>query len=290
MKFSIITPCYNSKEYIEQCILSIKNQSYLNYEHIIVDGGSTDGTLEIIKQYEKTYSMKWISEKDQGMYDAINKGFSMAEGDVFSWINADDCYMPWSLQAVADCMEKYPYVQWVTGIPTTFNIKGMLYFRSGYKVKTYNRKCIAKGEHHIRGKGAIQQESTFWRKQLWERVGNIDLRFKTAGDFDLWRRFAQYESLYTLNTILAGFRIRDGQKSEDTITYCKEFEEYCTWQNFIWWLCDKIFHINKIYYYRNRKMLLNLSYSNNREARVADIKEYINTFLLKNKMNKNGQY
>ena len=281
MKFSIITPCYNSAEYIEQCILSVKNQNYKDFEHIIVDGGSTDGTVAIIKKYENTYNMKWISEKDNGMYDAINKGFAMAEGDVYSWINADDCYMPWTLQAVADCILEHPNVQWVTGIPSSLNAKGELYFRSGYTVKTYDRKCIARGDHHIRGKGAIQQESTFWTRQLWERIGEIDLKFKSAGDFDLWRRFAQYEDLYTLNTILAGFRIHDGQKSGDTIAYCKEFAEYCNWRNFIWWACNKVFGINKIYNYINRNMLLSISQVEDRASRMASVKVYVKTFLVK---------
>ena len=280
MKFSIITPCYNSEEYIEQCILSIKNQGYRDFEHIIVDGGSTDGTVDVIKRYENTYNMKWISEKDQGMYDAINKGFAMATGDIYSWINADDSYMPWTLQAVADCLNENPQVQWLTGIPTSLNAKGELYFRSGYRVKTYNRKCIARGEHHIRGKGAIQQESTFWTRQLWERVGKIDLKFKAAGDFDLWRRFAQYESLYTVETILAGFRIHEGQKSGDTIAYCKEFEECCTWKNFIWWAFNKVFHIERIYYYRNRNMLLRIPIAEDQAMRVASVKAYVKTFLL----------
>ena len=280
MKFSIITPCYNSAEHIEQCILSIKNQGYRDFEHIIVDGGSTDDTLEVIKRHEGTYNMKWISEKDQGMYDAINKGFAMATGDIYSWINADDSYMPWTLQAVADCLAAHPHVQWVTGIPTALNEKGELYFRSGFAVKTYNRKCIARGEHHIRGKGAIQQESTFWTRALWERVGKIDLRFKAAGDFDLWRRFAQYENLYTVNTILAGFRIHEGQKSGDTIAYCKEFSQYCNWKNFIWWTCNKLFRIEKIYYYRNRKMLLTIPRKEDRAARVASVTEYVKCFLL----------
>ena len=281
MKFSIITPCYNSVEFIEQCILSIKNQGYRDFEHIIIDGGSTDGTIDVIKQYENTYNMKWISEKDNGMYDAINKGFTMADGDIYSWINADDYYMPWALQAVADCMMETPHVQWLTGIPSAINAKGELYFRSGFTIKTYNRKCIARGDHHIRGKGAIQQESTFWTRQLWEQIGSIDLDFKAAGDFELWRRFAQYENLYTLNTILAGFRIHEGQKSADTIAYCKEIAEYCTWINFIWWVCNKVFCINKIYYYRNRNMLLSFPQTEDRASRVTSVKTYVKTFLLK---------
>ena len=104
MKFSIITPCYNSEKYLEECIKSIMSQKYKDFEHIIVDGGSTDGTLDILKKYERLYNMRWISEKDDGMYDAINKGMRMANGDVLSWINSDDVYHPWTLFSVNKIM------------------------------------------------------------------------------------------------------------------------------------------------------------------------------------------
>ena len=93
-KVSIVTACYNSEKYIEDCIKSIMRQTYDNVEHIIVDGGSTDGTLDIIKKYENQYNMRWISEKDNGMYDAITKGFRMASGEIYAWLNSDDMYMP----------------------------------------------------------------------------------------------------------------------------------------------------------------------------------------------------
>lgn len=102
---SIITPTYNSEKYLEKCILSILQQGCCEYEHIIVDGGSTDGTLSIIRKYEKLYPMKWISEKDNGMYDAIAKGFKLASGDIFCWLNSDDMYMPWTLRAVSNSNE-----------------------------------------------------------------------------------------------------------------------------------------------------------------------------------------
>lgn len=281
MKFSIITPCYNCVEFIEQCILSIKNQNYHDFEHIIVDGGSTDGTLEIIQKYENTYSMRWVSGKDNGMYDAINKGFAMAKGDIYSWINADDFYMPWALSTVSKAMEEYPNVKWITGIPSNMDANGNLYFRSGFSVNTYNQKCIAKGQHHGRGKGTIQQESTFWRKELWEQVAGLDSKYKYAGDFDLWRRFAQFAPLYTVNTVLASFRTHDNQKSSNYVAYCNEIEEYCTWGNFFWWVANKIFHIKRVYNKRNSKMLINCIVTEDRSGNYHDVLQYVRRLFLR---------
>ncbi len=91
---SIVTPSLNQGGFIEDCIRSVKNQSYKNIEHIIVDGGSTDATINILKKYEGTYNMIWLSEPDNGMYDAINKGFKLSKGEIMAWINADDMYLP----------------------------------------------------------------------------------------------------------------------------------------------------------------------------------------------------
>ena len=120
---SIITPTYNSGAYLEKCIQSIVNQEFDDYEHIIVDGGSTDNTLAIIKKYESLYNIKWISEKDNGMYDAISKGFKMAKGDILCWLNSDDIYMPWTLKVVEHVFQNTD-IDWCTGVPTQINENG----------------------------------------------------------------------------------------------------------------------------------------------------------------------
>ena len=261
MLLSIVTPCFNSEKYIEKCILSIKNQTCPCFEHIIVDGGSKDRTLEIIKKYEGTYNMRWISEPDQGMYDAINKGFKLANGDIYAWINSDDVYMPWTVACVLNCFKNHENVFWITGIPSQIDENGFPYFRSGYKINCYSKKCIARGDHHIRGKGAIQQESTFWRSNLWNRAGGIDIKYKLAGDYALWRKFAMFERLYTLPVILAAFRIHNEQKSSDTIAYCEEIGKPCNLRNFIWWSFNKLFKIIKIYNHTNRKMIIKIDHN-----------------------------
>lgn len=218
---SIITPTYNSEEYLENCILSIKNQMFSDYEHIIVDGRSSDRTLEIIKKYEGTYPMRWISEKDEGMYDAISKGFKMAKGDIFCWLNSDDIYMPWTLETVMAVFQKKEEICWCCGIPAQINEKGQLYFPVTQFI-TFPQYCIKRGWMDGRRLGCIQQESSFWRKELYESVGGIDKKYKLAGDYALWVKFAQTEKLYSLNTILAGFRVHEGQKSGNRESYCNE--------------------------------------------------------------------
>lgn len=222
-KITIVTPTYNSEKYIEKCIESIKKQSYKNYEHIIVDGNSNDRTVEILRKHENTYPMKWISEKDNGMYDAINKGFAMATGEVYAWINSDDFYFPWTLEVVAKVFQN-KNVQWLSGIPSNTQIldETEITYLLPNLPTVYNTHMIRKGVYDGYRMYFVQQESCFWTKELWERVSGIDSRYKMAGDYHLWRKFAQFEKLYTVNCNLASFRIHEGQKSGQLEQYYEE--------------------------------------------------------------------
>ena len=147
---SVITPTYNSEEYLEECIKGMMSQTYRDFEHIIVDGGSKDGTLEIIKKYEGKYPMRWISEKDNGMYDAISKGFKMAKGDVFCWINSDDMYMPWTLATINKVINKEVNghkVQWCVGLGSRYTEDGINYV-VGKGIQVFPHQFIRKGWHN----------------------------------------------------------------------------------------------------------------------------------------------
>lgn len=224
MKFSIITAVYNGERYLENCIQSIMAQSYCDYEHIIIDGGSTDGTIEILKKYEYKYNLKWISEKDNGMYDAICKGFSMASGDIFSWLNYDDMYLPNALETVSYVIKEYN-VSWCTGYPVVFSPRGLMY--SMPKTIPVYFKCFMKRGYYGATAIGIQQESTFWKRELWEKAKGEQIRqYKMAGDYFLWKAFGKYETLYVLDAPIAGFRRHPGQKSGDIKKYQDEIGRF----------------------------------------------------------------
>ncbi|WP_341327605.1 glycosyltransferase family 2 protein [Methylotuvimicrobium sp. KM2] len=228
-KISIVTPSFNQGKYIEETIESVINQNYDNLEYIIIDGNSSDGTQDIIKKYDK-YLSYWISEPDNGQYHAINKGFSKSSGEIMAWINSDDKYTPWALSVVAEIFSTFPEIEWLT---TGY---GLLWDQSGRAVfcrhrNGYNRQAFFKGAYlagtNRYNRGFIQQESTFWRRSLWEKAGSqIDSNLRMAGDFELWSKFFQHSELYVVNTPLAGFRSHDEQKTANQMkTYIKEAED-----------------------------------------------------------------
>lgn len=220
--FTIVTPCYNCEKYIENLIQSLMNQTFKNFEHIIIDGGSTDSTVEIIKEYIGRYNMRYISEKDNGMYDAINKGFSMANGRYYGWINADDMYFPWTLEEVYSVM-KSGKIKWCTGREAYIDMKNRFFYHSRtVGARAVSQSWIKKGYMDNRVLGFIMQESTFWTRELWEKVGGVDAKYKLAGDYMLWKEFAKYEPLYTVNTIFAAFRKSDTQLTSNMDRYYSE--------------------------------------------------------------------
>lgn len=208
-KISIVTVNYNNGDFIEETIKSVLDQNYPNLEYIIIDGESTDGSLDVIKKYEDRLTY-WISEKDNGQYDAINKGFAKASGDILAWINSDDKYLDKSLFVVAEIFTRFKHVKWLTGFAREFTEFGALNGQITLPICRWSQKRFLVNDFQY-----IQQESTFWSRELWEKSGaGLDTSFDLAADMDLWARFFRYEKLYTTTFELAGFRYRSGQRSQ----------------------------------------------------------------------------
>ena len=206
LKISVVTVCYNMAQYIETTIKSVLSQDYPNLEYIVIDGGSTDGTQQIIEKYKDQLAY-YVSEPDNGMYDAINKGFSKATGDIIAWINADDIYMPWTLKTINEVFTKYPETQWLGGKYAFLNEDGTL-AQIFPKTSIRCQKDIKNGWCREGMLGPLQQESMFWRSELYTQSGGLDTSYKYAGDFELWTRFAQHASLSKIDLPLAAFRKR----------------------------------------------------------------------------------
>ena len=207
---SIVTPSYNQGQFLEETILSVLDQDYPNLEYIIVDGGSTDGSVDIIRRYEHRLAY-WVSEPDGGQYDAINRGFARSSGDVMAWINADDKYCPWAFATVAEIFAQCPEVEWLTtASPIEWDRRGLPF--NCTRVPGYTLQGLS--GYPRAGPNWIQQESTFWRRSLWERVGSrVDASLKWAADVELWVRFWQHAELCSTVVPLAGFRRHKAQKT-----------------------------------------------------------------------------
>lgn len=208
-RISIVTPSYNQAQYLEECMDSVLSQGYPNLEYVVMDGGSTDGSVEIIKKYAK-YLTYWQSFPDGGQYAAINAGFARTSGEIMAWLNSDDRYYPNAFLKVACTFTEHPEVDWLTGIQTLWGSKGEIKWLSRSPIY-FSRTKYLSGNF---GKPCIQQESTFWRRKLWNQAGGrLDTKCTLAADAELWLRFFRYAQLYNVNTLLGGFRYHGNQRS-----------------------------------------------------------------------------
>lgn len=202
-RISIITPSYNQGQYIEETILSIINQDYPNLEYIIIDGKSTDNTVDIIKKYNGLVTY-WVSEKDSGQANAINKGFQKATGKIINWINSDDQLMPGALQKVADYFANNPDAMMVHGRIEYFGET------SKYYSKNYSKKDLAtRYVSHI----CMPQPACFYKKQLLDEQGLLDESLHFSMDTDLFIRAGLNNKIVQVEDVLARFRLHAASKS-----------------------------------------------------------------------------
>ncbi|MFL9831940.1 glycosyltransferase family 2 protein [Flavobacterium sp. ST-87] len=214
MKVTIITVCYNSSNTIEKTILSIQNQSYKNIEYIVVDGNSKDNTLEIIKKHEDKIT-KWISEPDKGLYDAMNKGISMATGDLIGILNSDDIFNSESvIEEIVDFHKRYDIDASVGNI--------VQHKENGKIIRLYSSKYWNPEKLKI---GFMPPHpSIFFKKELFDKFGNYDLGFKIGADYELITRFFlknkiiwKYSGIITTAMLVGGLS-SSGSSSYNLIT------------------------------------------------------------------------
>lgn len=203
-KISIVTPSYNQGAFIERTIRSVLNQNYPNLEYIIIDGGSTDDSTEIIKRYQDKLAY-WVSEKDRGQAHAINKGFRRATGDIVGWLNSDDEYCPGALETVAK----------------TFTANNDVDFVFGNRITVDENGRILRDERHTRFSFSalvlygmiVSQPASFWKRELFEKYGYLDESKRFCMDYDFFCRIGAHIKAKHIRKHLARFRRHPSSKS-----------------------------------------------------------------------------
>ena len=202
---SIITPSFNQARYIEATIQSVLGQDYPRIEYIVIDGGSSDGTVDLLKKYDHKLAY-WVSEKDKGQTDAINKGFARATGDILAWINSDDTYEPGAIAAAVKYLQEHPEAGMVYADCNFINEDGRVIGRFGSAQTDY--RLLRQGYVHI------PQQTMFFRADLWKQVGPLDPSFYFAMDYDLWTRIAARSPIqYLPGQVWANFRLHTSGKT-----------------------------------------------------------------------------
>jgi len=205
---SIITPSYNQAHFIEETIQSVLGQTYPHIEYLIVDGGSMDGSREIIERYARQYPERmpwWVSERDRGQTDAINKGFARARGEILAWLNSDDTYLPNAVAEAVDFLQAHPEAGMVYGDANLTDERGNVL--GPFPARQTDLRRLRRGFVHI------PQQASFFRASLWRQVGPLDHSFYFAMDYDLWVRLARRAPLVYHPRLWATFRLHASGKS-----------------------------------------------------------------------------
>jgi glycosyltransferase involved in cell wall biosynthesis len=200
---SIVTPSFNKGRFIEETILNVKNQTYSRIEHIVIDGGSTDGTLDILRKYSD--SIIWISEPDKGQSDAINKGWRMARGEILAYLNADDTYMTRAVETAVDFLFQNPDVDMVYGDCNIIDERGQTV--SKYPATEFDLLAL------ICGVNMVSQPTVFFQRRVLEKVGYLDTALHLTMDYDFWIRTALKCKIKYIPKLLANFRMCAGSKT-----------------------------------------------------------------------------
>jgi glycosyltransferase involved in cell wall biosynthesis len=236
--FLIVTPSFNSARFIDETILSVLSQKgEFRIRYHIQDGGSKDDTLHKLEAWKNRLAagqfpvlcegieFTFCSQQDQGMYDAINRGFDhleVREEDYQTYINSDDLILPGALQFAAGRFDGSPALDWLGGRPCELNERGEM--MRIHQEQVYPTASLRAGLHDGRQMRFVMQEGTFWRGRLWKKAGAFRPHLRQAGDWDLWRRFAHHADYVTTDMILAGHRRSRTQLTADMAVYDAEVD------------------------------------------------------------------
>ena len=207
-KLTIVTPSFNQAPFLERTILSVLNQSYPELEYIVIDGGSTDGSVEIIKKYEP-WLASWVSERDAGQGDALNKGFRRATGELIGWQNSDDIYLPGTFREVAEVFVAHPACDIVFAnrldVDKDDNVIGESRFTPFSDVG-----------HWYDGM-SLSNQSTFWRRHVFAQIGMIDASYHLAMDYEFFLRAARNHARFKHVRRYWGASRKHGSSKESTL-------------------------------------------------------------------------
>ena len=205
---SVITPSYQHAEFLEDNLRSVQTQTGPSFEHVVVDGGSTDGTVELLRECEEDYDLRWVSEPDDGQSDALNKGIEMADGEWLIWVNSDDYLLDGALERFAEAIERTPNCDVVYGDHLFVDANGN---EIGRKYNARPSKLVHKYYYQFAG-----NHSTFFRRGVLESIGGIDASYEYAMDTELfWRVLEADLNLARVRAFLAARRLHEDAKTTE---------------------------------------------------------------------------
>jgi glycosyltransferase involved in cell wall biosynthesis len=199
---TIVTPCLNAAPFLEQTILSVLNQDYPRIEYIVMDGGSTDGTLDILRKYE--HSLQWKSAPDRGTADAVNRGFALGKGEILGFLNADDLYHPHAVSTAVRNLCENREAAGVYGDAWWIDETGARI--APYPVRSFDRALLER-------ECFICQPASFFRREAFENIGGLDPGFNLTFDYDFWLRLTRTFSLRRIDASLADSRMHQANKT-----------------------------------------------------------------------------